>query len=240
MWPVAGEAVLKASITEVPMLPTHRTVGVVGRRSPAAPNSSMRGLGPRARSLRATSDPVSCPRGLSWPLACRVNDQPVDCTVPYHASSSWSLEWYADRFALGGSTMSSQQAFGSSQIYGVPVVTVSGEIDIANADDLRAALARENGESTIVVSLHDVRYIDSSGLTVLIKEHRQRQARGERLLIVLPPAPVSRVFEITQLTDVLACFSELSDAIQHARADPSANGKSPAASGESARNGKLS
>jgi anti-anti-sigma factor len=79
------------------------------------------------------------------------------------------------------------------------------------------ALAGEHHEPTIIVSLLDVRYIGSSGLTVLIHEHKMWRDCGERLLIVLPRPPVSRVFEITQLTEILLCFQELPDAIQDAR-----------------------
>jgi anti-anti-sigma factor len=109
----------------------------------------------------------------------------------------------------------------SARVYGVSIVSVSGEIDIATADNFRQALAAESGEESLVVSLLDVEYIDSSGLGVLVSEHKARQGRRQRLLVVLPPHPASRVFEVTQLNRALACFGDVATAIQAARGDES-------------------
>jgi anti-anti-sigma factor len=112
-----------------------------------------------------------------------------------------------------------RQIIRSARLYGVSVVSVSGEIDIATADAFRRALAAESAEECVVVSLLEVDYIDSSGLGVLIREHKVRQARGQQILVILPVYPTSRVFEITQLNRVLACFGDLVSAIQAARGD---------------------
>jgi anti-anti-sigma factor len=123
--------------------------------------------------------------------------------------------------------MNVRQIIRSARVYGVSIVSVSGEIDIATADNFRQALAAESGEECVVVSLLEVEYIDSSGLGVLVREHKARQGRGQRLMIVLPPHPASRVFEVTQLNRALACFSDVASAIQVARdQEISANGTS--------------
>ena len=97
------------------------------------------------------------------------------------------------------------------------VVAFSGEIDIANAENLREALARTRG-APVVVSLQGLRYIDSTGLNALLAEHNLRKRNDEPLLLVSPLPPADRVFQVTSLDNVLACFRELEDALVEASA----------------------
>lgn len=97
------------------------------------------------------------------------------------------------------------------------VVAFSGEIDIANAGTLREALARTRG-APVVVSLRGLRYIDSTGLNALVAEHNLRKRNSEPLLLVSPLPPADRIFQITSLDPVLACFRELDDALVEASA----------------------
>ena len=108
----------------------------------------------------------------------------------------------------------------TSRIFGVVVVNVSGEIDMSTAEAFRSALGPAHTEPVAVVSLENVLYIDSSGLAVLVGEHRRRRENGQRLLVVLPSSAASRVFRITQLTQVLECFDDLANASQAARSEP--------------------
>ena len=59
-------------------------------------------------------------------------------------------------------------------VRGVPVVAAPEEIDITNAEALRAALlAAADGHGTLVVDMTQTRFCDSSGLHVLIAAHRR-------------------------------------------------------------------
>ena len=100
---------------------------------------------------------------------------------------------------------------------GVLVISAAGEIDVASAKKFGAAFVSAANERSIVVSLQGVRYVDSSGLTVLVRQHKRLRAHGGRLAVVLPVGPAARVFHITRLNHVLPCFYELADAIHEAR-----------------------
>jgi len=87
---------------------------------------------------------------------------------------------------------------------GVPVVVVSGELDVSNVDDLRASVASvtANRPEQIIFDLRDLRYIDSAGIAVLLG------AASESSVRLRDPSPaVRRVVELTGLTEVLPMAS---------------------------------
>jgi|SRR4051812_44846574 anti-anti-sigma factor len=62
------------------------------------------------------------------------------------------------------------------------MLALRGELDILGASQLRAYLARVTAK-TLVIELEDLRFIDSSGLAVLLRAKRERpelQFRGAR------------------------------------------------------------
>ncbi len=88
---------------------------------------------------------------------------------------------------------------------GAAVVTVSGELDLAVVDDLRAALARPEAQAeTLILDLRGVTFIDSSGLSVIVASHqRMRTAHGRFAVVVARPSAVQRLFELCGLTETL-------------------------------------
>jgi len=83
----------------------------------------------------------------------------------------------------------------------VPVLAVTGELDMSNADTVKAAVAASNAESAgrLVFELSGLRFIDSAGIAALLEA-------AERIdtVVVRSPAPaVRRVIEITGLSEVL-------------------------------------
>ena len=64
------------------------------------------------------------------------------------------------------------------------VVLVSGEVDVSNADELRAALddCLEGGATSLVADISEVPYIDSTGIGVLVASPTAppRRARASR------------------------------------------------------------
>ncbi|WP_375483155.1 STAS domain-containing protein [uncultured Jatrophihabitans sp.] len=91
----------------------------------------------------------------------------------------------------------------------VPVLQVSGEVDLATAAQLRDAadelIARRAG--LVVIDLSQVSFLDSSGLKVL-DEMQQRAADADgRIALVCPQQRIVRLLEITGLTDRFAIHS---------------------------------
>ena len=84
-------------------------------------------------------------------------------------------------------------------------VTVSGEIDLAMGDrlgdSLREAIAA--APETVLLDLSDVRFVDSTGIRVLVGAHQHALARDVHLVIMRPPATVFRTFQLTGLDAVL-------------------------------------
>jgi anti-anti-sigma factor len=84
---------------------------------------------------------------------------------------------------------------------------VEGEIDSANADELRAALSekltREN--AGMVIDLAQVTYLDSVGVELLFDLARRLRTHRQRLRIVAPPgAPMRRVLDLCDISQTAA------------------------------------
>ena len=80
---------------------------------------------------------------------------------------------------------------------------LAGEIDAASSVALSADLDPLPVGHRIVLDLAAVTFIDSSGLRVLIDAHRRAEADGRMLVIANPSPPVTRLFEISGLTNHL-------------------------------------
>jgi anti-sigma B factor antagonist len=111
-------------------------------------------------------------------------------------------------------------------VEGMPVVAAPEEIDITNAEALRAALleAAVNGHDTLVVDMTRTQFCDSSGLHALIAAHRRAEAEGREVLLVIPSTTVLRVFALTGMDRVIPNFTSLPEVL--ARTAAAANGHS--------------
>jgi anti-sigma B factor antagonist len=85
----------------------------------------------------------------------------------------------------------------------VAVVLPRGELDVATADTLRAALERVDGAAHLVLDLRGLSFIDSTGLHMLAALHERAQREGFRLTLVAPPAPVDRAIRVSGLGEAL-------------------------------------
>lgn len=79
-------------------------------------------------------------------------------------------------------------------------VQVEGELDLAVADELDAALAAAAAEcDRVLVGLQNCAFIDSSGIAVILRAHRQLAEEGKHLAVYAPADQVLRVFATTGL-----------------------------------------
>ena len=94
------------------------------------------------------------------------------------------------------------------------VLTVTGEVDLRTAPELRTLIDRvlDEGASRLVVDLAGVDFLDSTGLSVLVGAHKRLARTGGRLVVANPPEIVSRVLSITGLDRVFELQSPASDA----------------------------
>ena len=115
--------------------------------------------------------------------------------------------------------------FPVEMIEDVPVVTAPEEIDITNAGQLRAALrqaALRQAGGSLVVDMTRTRFCDSAAIQALVGAHKRAQAEGGELLLVIPAAPVLRIFAITGIDRMIPNFTSVDQALTQ----PSANGSS--------------
>jgi len=84
---------------------------------------------------------------------------------------------------------------------GVPIVAVSGDLDISNADALEATVASivARRPERLVFDLAQLRFMDSAGIAVLLGA----AAKVQSVHIRNPTPAVRRVVELTGLTQVL-------------------------------------
>ncbi len=69
------------------------------------------------------------------------------------------------------------------------IARLSGEIDMSNAEEMGATVigATPNESTGVVLDLSAVEYLDSAGIYVIFGMRASLQARGQSLILVIPP-----------------------------------------------------
>jgi anti-anti-sigma factor len=85
------------------------------------------------------------------------------------------------------------------------VLTVTGELDLASAPALEEELEQvlNGGSGLVVVDLRQLEFIDSTGLSVLVKAHQRAQDADASFGLVRGGAQVQRLLSLTGLEDRL-------------------------------------
>ncbi len=86
------------------------------------------------------------------------------------------------------------------------VLAIAGELDIAAASTLEAELTEAIGAAfdLIVLDLATLEFIDSTGLSVLVRGHQQAREAGLELGLINPGDQVERLLSLTGLGDRLS------------------------------------
>ena len=85
------------------------------------------------------------------------------------------------------------------------LIRVAGELDASTAKDLRAHVgAARHERATLLLDLADVKFIDSSGLRVLLDASRAAADTGWSFFIVRPSSMVQRLIALTGSASELA------------------------------------
>ena len=101
---------------------------------------------------------------------------------------------------------------------GVPVAVLEGEIDIANAADVRGQLFGLLADRPVAVDLSDVKYIDSRGVHVRLELAERMKIRHQTLRLVVPEeAMIRRILQLTHLDAVVAMDTTREEAVARAR-----------------------
>jgi anti-sigma B factor antagonist len=101
---------------------------------------------------------------------------------------------------------------------GTVVVSLAGELDLYNAEEVRGALldATAGRPGVLVVDLEEVRFIDSTALGVLI-EARSRMADRSGFRLAAPGLETRRALEVSGLDRHFLVHDTVAEALEAAR-----------------------
>lgn len=97
---------------------------------------------------------------------------------------------------------------------GWTVLEAGGELDLYTAPRLRDEVlaALEGGATRIALDLHDVGFIDSTGLGILVACLKRVREREGRLVVIAPEtSPLRRLLALTGLEEALPTHTDLAD-----------------------------
>lgn len=85
-------------------------------------------------------------------------------------------------------------------------VSLEGELDLSSAltfdDELRRIEDAANGDP-LVLDLRGLKFMDSTGLRLIVSAHQRARRRGSRLSIVHATKAIRRIFRLTGMLDRL-------------------------------------
>jgi anti-sigma B factor antagonist len=98
---------------------------------------------------------------------------------------------------------------------GATVVALSGDVDVAQGLGLRDLLGEllSGPPGAIVVDLSGVRFLDSSGVGLLVTSHRRAAGDGRGFAICGAGDAVQRTLELTRTDRILSIHPTLDDAL---------------------------
>lgn len=89
------------------------------------------------------------------------------------------------------------------------LLTLHGEFDVANCQQLATTIAGLSGFRVVVIDLSKLEFIDSTGLGLLVRTHSARQSSGQRLVIVEGSGQVRRLLQLTGLSERLDLLEQV-------------------------------
>jgi anti-anti-sigma factor len=92
------------------------------------------------------------------------------------------------------------------------VLSVSGELDLASSPALEEELTRVGGGSSemLILDLRELEFMDSTGLSVVVKAHQRAQEDGRRFGLVKGRPQVQRLLSLTGVAERMT----LADSVQ--------------------------
>jgi len=84
-------------------------------------------------------------------------------------------------------------------------LALDGELDISSASrvEREISLLEDAGPPVLVLDLRRLRFMDSTGLRIVVSANARAEAARRRLVVVRGPEPVHRIFRITRLEERL-------------------------------------
>lgn len=96
----------------------------------------------------------------------------------------------------------------------IAVIALTGELDIARKEELRAALTIEAADG-ILLDMSDVHYADSTALTELLRFRLRARELELPVAVVIGSPQLDRIVRYAGLYEVFDVFSNCDDARRH-------------------------
>jgi anti-anti-sigma factor len=90
------------------------------------------------------------------------------------------------------------------------VIAVTGELDLASSPALREELERasDNGAELVILDLRGLVFMDSTGLSVVVRAHQRAAESGRRFAVVRGGKQVQRLLMLTGVGDRLTVIDD--------------------------------
>ena len=95
------------------------------------------------------------------------------------------------------------------------VLILAGELDMASAERLQQAIEEEavRTETSVVLNLEGLQFIDSTGLRVILRALERCQARGQDFAVTRGSPQVQRLLSITGVATHLPTISSTDEMV---------------------------
>ncbi|MBP2625591.1 MAG: anti-sigma-factor antagonist [Firmicutes bacterium] len=100
---------------------------------------------------------------------------------------------------------------------GVLIVRVEGELDMHVADKFRQKIdnaLETSGVKHILFNLEAVKFIDSSGLGVILGRYKKISAAGGKVLVAQIQPQVLQIFELSGLLKIIKLYNSEAEALE--------------------------
>ncbi|MGH2452153.1 MAG: STAS domain-containing protein [bacterium] len=112
--------------------------------------------------------------------------------------------------------MTTEGRFDIEYARGIPIVRVTGEVDLTNVQELDAALDRASraDQGTVVVAMAETSYFDSKGVRALLQAAERLSVTRQQLVVVAPAGAIARrILEIAGAAEALPLFETVEAAL---------------------------
>jgi anti-sigma B factor antagonist len=125
------------------------------------------------------------------------------------------MRWFHFSFAAGAMT-----TFTESDVDGVTVLRLSGSLGQEGAEAVgpQFGAAVHRAGRVVVIDLSAVKVLNTPGIGMLLKAHRELQADGKRLILAGPNGIVADVLRCCQFHRIMSIVDNEAAAIELARA----------------------
>lgn len=102
---------------------------------------------------------------------------------------------------------------------GVAILVLAGDIDVSSALGFREALGGllDVAGARVLIDLTGVRFMDSSGVGILVTAHRKANEGGGSFGLAAPGPSVHRTLELTRTLRLLQVYASVEEGVQALR-----------------------